>query len=58
MCLFSAYHYPTLQVQFASAGETWEELREAEKDQAKERLKSLRYEKYGAQSHYELFLNP
>ena len=32
--------------QFASAGEAWEDLRESERDEAKERLKSLRYEKY------------
>jgi len=37
---------PTSRAQFASAGENWEESLEAEKDEAKERLKSLRYEKY------------
>ncbi|KAF9642721.1 hypothetical protein BDM02DRAFT_3176536 [Thelephora ganbajun] len=35
----------TKRNEFAAAGEVWEDLQEAEKDEAKERLKSLRYEK-------------
>lgn len=31
--------------QFAAAGKQWDARREAEKDEAKERVKSLRYEK-------------
>ena len=38
--------FPASRAQFASAGEIWGESLEAEKDEAKERLKSLRYEKY------------
>jgi len=37
---------PASHAQFASAGEAWGDSLEAEKDEAKERLKSLRYEKY------------
>lgn len=40
--------------QFASAGGLWEDLKEAEKDEAKERLKSSRYEKYDVRSHPEM----
>lgn len=52
------YRRLTSHAQFASAGEAWEELREAEKDEAKERLKSLRYEKYDDHSRSRTYVNP
>ena len=46
MVSFRLNHFITSHAQFASAGEKWGESLEAEKDEAKERLKALRYEKY------------
>ena len=45
MVSFRSHRSPVSHAQFASAGEIWGESLEAEKDEAKERLKSLRYEK-------------